>query len=68
MIQPSNRTLSHSYLNLRIAGQTKVLHIKFPRKARVLKQRKTQHTMKIFMATKKGRSLMSQDAMQVTGR
>lgn len=24
--------------------------------------------MKIFMATKKGRSLMSQDAMQVTGR
>lgn len=51
-----------------MAGQTKVLHIKFPSQARVLKQRKTQHSMKIFMATKKGRSLMSQDAMQVTGR
>lgn len=62
-IQSSNMILSYSYLNFRRATQTNILHMKFPSQTRGLRQRKTQHSMNIFMAAKKGRSPVSQAAM-----
>lgn len=62
-IQSSNRTLPHSYLNVRMSVQTNILHLKFPSQDKRFKTKENTTQYEHFMATKKGRSPVSQAAM-----